>query len=117
MRRYASIREDNFQDGKSGCESGGVMMSLAEEGKRRGCYCGVWETSPQTYETLGYPRGFCGICERCGQPGHTRHFPGAVPYTGSWCDYHYWMLFWTDLRSPFGFIIWLLVLGSLAFLI
>lgn len=39
----------------------------------RGCYCKPGEL-------------FCGTCERCGAPGHTRHFPGPVPYTGSWCD-------------------------------
>jgi len=22
-------------------------------------------------------------------PGHLRHFPGAVPVTGVWCDRHY----------------------------
>ena len=35
----------------------------------------------------GIPDGFCGICERCGKPGHTQHFPGPVPYTGAWCDW------------------------------
>ena len=28
---------------------------------------------------------FCGECD-CGAPGHTQHFPGAVPFTGGWCD-------------------------------
>ena len=32
---------------------------------------------------------FCGKCEVCKQPGHTRHYPGPVPYTGAWCDQHY----------------------------
>ena len=39
----------------------------------RSCYCKAGET-------------FCGTCERCGAPGHTRHFPGPVPVTGAWCD-------------------------------
>ena len=39
----------------------------------RHCYCKPGETH-------------CGTCERCGVPGHTRHFPGPVPYTGAWCD-------------------------------
>ena len=52
----------------------------------RGCYCDLWEKSPQTLEKQGVPRGFCGICEICRAPGHTRHAPGATPYTGSWCD-------------------------------
>ena len=27
----------------------------------------------------------CGACERCGRPGHLRHYPG-VPATGIICD-------------------------------
>lgn len=48
----------------------------------RGCYCGDGETS-------------CGTCERCGAAGHTRHFPGPVPYTGAWCDRCYRIVGWT----------------------
>ncbi len=39
----------------------------------RPCYCQAGQVS-------------CGTCERCGEPGHTRHFPGPVPVTGAWCD-------------------------------
>ena len=39
----------------------------------RSCYCKPGDTS-------------CGTCERCGAPGHTRHYPGPVPATGAWCD-------------------------------
>ena len=39
----------------------------------RHCYCQPGQAS-------------CGTCERCGEPGHTRHFPGPVPVTGAWCD-------------------------------
>ncbi len=39
----------------------------------RACYCTPGQTS-------------CGTCERCGEPGHTRHYPGPVPSTGAWCD-------------------------------
>ena len=56
---------------------------------KRGCYCGLWEKNPAFYETRGVPRGYCGFCMKCGKPGHTRHFPGAVPFTGCWCDFHY----------------------------
>ena len=52
----------------------------------RGCYCDVWAKDPAHLESRGIPRGFCGICERCKQPGHLRHAPGAMPYTGAWCD-------------------------------
>ena len=56
----------------------------------RGCYCDtLWEKNPEFLEKQDISRGFCGICERCRQPGHTRHFPGAVPYTGAWCDQCY----------------------------
>ncbi len=48
------------------------------------CYCDSLSTEWKTQQ--GYPEGFCGICERCGKPGHTQHFPGPVPYTGAWCD-------------------------------
>ena len=43
------------------------------------CYCKNGQTA-------------CGKCQICGKPGHTRHFPGPVPYTSSWCDEHYDML-------------------------
>jgi hypothetical protein len=64
-------------------------MSFTEEADERGCYCGVWDTNPQAFEELGYPRGFCGLCEVCKAPGHTRHYPGPVPCTGCWCDKHF----------------------------
>jgi hypothetical protein len=44
----------------------------------RGCYCGIWEKNPAHFESEGIPRGYCGLCEKCGRPGHTRQFPGAV---------------------------------------
>jgi len=42
----------------------------------RSCYCKPGDTT-------------CGTCERCGEPGHTRYFPGPVPVTGAWCDHCY----------------------------
>jgi len=33
---------------------------------------------PEYLKQLGVPDGFCGICERCGYSGHTRHFPGQM---------------------------------------
>ena len=64
-------------------------MSWTEEADKRDCYCGVWDTNPAAFEAEGYPVGFCGMCEVCGTPGHTRHYPGPAPYTGCWCDPHY----------------------------
>ena len=52
----------------------------------RGCYCGLWEKDPAFLIAQGVPRGYCGICVRCGQPGHLRQAPGASPVTLAWCD-------------------------------
>ena len=78
----------------------------------RGCYCALWEKNADVLRSRGLSPGFCGNCERCGGPGHTRHFPGAVPYTGAWCDLHYRRL---ALLHPFAFpgtLLWLLTLGA-----
>lgn len=53
------------------------------------CYCQLWETDPSGLEAQGLPRGYCGLCQVCAKPGHTMHFPGAVPVTGAWCKRHY----------------------------
>jgi hypothetical protein len=85
-------------------------MPLTDAANKRGCYCGLWDTKPEVLEQQGVPYGYCGFCEKCGRPGHTRHFPGAVPYTGCWCEYHYRMLLWFDPRSALGCFVWLVVL-------
>ena len=54
--------------------------------RTRNCYCDLWEKNPELLEPQSISRGFCAICERCSQPGHMRHAPGAAPYTGAWCD-------------------------------
>jgi hypothetical protein len=66
----------------------------------RGCYCEIWNKNPAYFESRRVPRGYCGLCQTCGLPGHTRHFPGAVSYTGCWCDQHYRRL---SLFHPLGF--------------
>jgi hypothetical protein len=59
------------------------------------CYCSLWDTDPQALIDEGVPKGYCGLCTselggiRCGKPGHIRHHPGSVPYTGCWCDEHW----------------------------
>ena len=58
------------------------MTDGEAESNARGCYCGPGDE-------------FCGTCERCGRPGHTRHFPGPLPYTGAWCDRCYRIVGWT----------------------
>jgi hypothetical protein len=55
----------------------------------RNCFCSLWETNPEFLEKQGLPHGYCGICDLCGDPGHTRHYPGPVPVTGAWCDVCY----------------------------
>jgi hypothetical protein len=62
------------------------LMNPSQEAIARGCYCG---SIPEHALNPDLPAGYCGICEKCGAPGHLRHFPGAVPYTGAWCDRHY----------------------------
>ena len=57
--------------------------------EKLGCYCTLWDKDPEYLKNKNVPEGYCGLCEKCGNPGHTRHFPGAVPYTGTWCDRHY----------------------------
>ncbi len=52
----------------------------------RNCYCDLWNTNPDFLIHRGIPLNFCGMCDLCGAPGHTRHYPGPVPSTGSWCD-------------------------------
>jgi hypothetical protein len=45
-------------------------------------------------EKQSIPEGYCGLCDKCGKPGHTRHFPGMVPFTGTWCEKHFRMAMW-----------------------
>ena len=77
----------------------------------RGCYCGLWEKSPKTLEDQGVPRGYCGLCMVCGKPGHLRHFPGAVPFTGAWCDKHYRRILLFDPRGSIGCLAWVAIVG------
>ena len=72
----------------------------------RGCYCGIWEKNPAHFESQGVPRGYCGLCDTCGKPGHTRQFPGAVGHTGSWCDHHYRVLSLVHPLGTFGVLIY-----------
>lgn len=69
--------------------------------RERNCYCSLWDKDPAFCQAQGYAPGHCGVCDRCGVPGHTRHFPGPLPYTGSWCDRCYRIVKWT-LAVPVG---------------
>jgi O-acetyl-ADP-ribose deacetylase len=88
-----------------------VPAAPSQEASHRMCYCDLWEKSPDTLRQQGVPPGYCGLCEKCGMPGHTRHFPGPIPYTGSWCDYHYRMLLILDPRTGTGCLPWIVLTG------
>ena len=83
----------------------------------RGCYCGIWDKNPGFFEKQGVPRGFCGFCQACGQPGHTRHFPGAAPSTGCWCDRHYRRLSFLHPLGTYGTMVYGVPLLIVAFLL
>ncbi|HHB91896.1 MAG TPA: hypothetical protein ENK59_01625 [Thioploca sp.] len=36
---------------------------------------------------------YCGVCEICGEPGHTHAHP-RLPTTGAWCEKH-----WQELND------------------
>jgi hypothetical protein len=75
------------------------LARLSTENER-GCYCDLWEKDPAQFEDEGVPRGYCGLCETCGRPGHTRHFPGNSPSTGCWCDSHFRLI---SFIHPLGY--------------
>lgn len=49
----------------------------------RGCCCGL--LAPKVLEQDGVPKGYCGLCDECGKPGHLRQGFSA-PATQVWCD-------------------------------
>ncbi len=93
------------------------MKIHSSSAAERGCYCGLWDTQPDVLQSQGLPEGFCGRCEKCGAPGHARHFPGPIPYTGTWCDRHYRLLFVTDPRTGSGLVVWLVAIAAIVFLV
>jgi len=60
---------------------------------RRYCYCPKGDEASKRlralHESQGVPKGFCGKCQVCDEPGHVCHYPGPLPFTGRWCDKHY----------------------------
>lgn len=53
------------------------------------CYCNERLGNPELRALLSaLPDGFCGTCDTCGQPGHSRAHPYR-PVSGSWCDEHW----------------------------
>jgi hypothetical protein len=47
-----------------------------------------------------------GSCQTCGAPGWLRHFPGASPTSGIWCERHYWRLLWLHPLGHRGRVVW-----------
>ena len=52
--------------------------------------------SPDCYCEDRKPGVYCGVCQVCGKPGHTRAHPN-LPTTGAWCDEH-----WAELLARPG---------------
>lgn len=53
------------------------------------CYCQERTSNPRVTEMMkDIPAGYCGLCEICGEPGHTRGHP-SLPTTGAWCENHW----------------------------
>ena len=88
-------------------------MNKDTDNKKRaeklGCYCTLWDKDPEYLKSINVPEGYCGLCEKCGSPGHLRHFPGAVPYTGTWCDRHYRQAMILHPLGRIGVIIYFLI--------
>lgn len=58
------------------------------------CYCEERKNNKGVAELMkDLPEGFCGTCDICGKPGHTKGHP-SLPTTGAWCDEH-----WSQLVS------------------
>lgn len=59
------------------------------------CYCEERRNNPNIAALMQeLPEGFCGRCEICGRPGHTRAHP-SLPVTSAWCDEH-----WAEITAP-----------------
>lgn len=53
------------------------------------CYCEERKNNPGLAEIMkDIPEGYCGICDVCGKPGHTKAHP-SLPFSGAWCDEHW----------------------------
>ncbi len=70
------------------------------------CYCDLWKKNPKILIKQGVPEGFCGFCDRCGEPGHVLHFPGALPVTLGWCRKHYYRAMMLHQLGSIGIFLW-----------
>lgn len=75
-----------------------------------GCYCKERETNPAVADLMrDLPPGWCGRCDICGKPGHTRAHP-SLPTTGAWCDEHWQALLAEPGITPDRILMILLIL-------
>ncbi len=58
-----------------------------------------------------------GPCESCGRRGELRHFPGASPSSGVWCERHYRRLLWLHPLGHYGRWLWGAALVAVAALV
>jgi len=58
----------------------------------RGCSCRFEHLTTRTFRDV-VPSS-CGVCRRCGAPGHTRKPPGPLAKKGAWCDRCYAIVEW-----------------------
>lgn len=85
-------------------ENIGSETPTAPQKEAASCYCNY--LSAEFRSEHGIPEGYCGICQNCGAPGHTRHHPAPVAYTGEWCDACYRRLQRTWMfTTPVGWLI------------
>jgi hypothetical protein len=58
------------------------------------------------------------MCDTCGKPGHTLHFPGSAPFTGSWCKFHYYRTMVLHPCGSIGTLLWgIIVFGGIIVLV
>ena len=71
---------------------------MSDDEQTEYCYCKERLSNPKLKESMkDLPEGFCGICDVCGKPGHTKAHP-SLPTSGAWCDEH-----WNDLITKKAF--------------
>ena len=79
------------------CEITGRLITIVNKEIKmepENCYCKERKVNPDLANSLkDIPEGYCGICETCGKPGHTKAHPSS-PTTSAWCDEH-----WNELIS------------------
>jgi O-acetyl-ADP-ribose deacetylase len=87
-----------------------IVHYRAKEWPNSLCYCDLRAKNPDVPEKEGIPKGYCGLCDVCGDPGHILHFPGAVPFTGVWCKKHFYRAMVLHPLGVIGSFAWLLVI-------